>query len=136
MSVYRIRGESTGNTYLKVQEKAADVGVADETVGSTVEGVDLDAGSVTPLARGVMFDVAVASTVELDAGPEAETGFVDDCDRVVPGGVLVQAASAPFEGLVCSLLSSVPVDHDKLQSMVNLASAKSDQALISFNVFI
>lgn len=88
----------------------------------------------------MLLDVSVTDTLELDADPEAELNNVDDRDKAVPEAVLAQAAWVLFEGLTSlparSRLSNVPVDHDKLQSIVNLSSAKPDQALISFKAFI
>ena len=70
-----------------------------------------------------------------------ESDLVDDRDDSVPDAVKAQtAASVPSEGLACLPESSrflrVPADHDKLQSIANLSSAKPDQALISFKSFI
>ena len=97
--------------------------MADVRVGLTVAGIDVDTGTVAALTEGVILDVPVTGTLELDAVPEAEPNPVVDRDKAVLEGLLAQAAS-------------VPVDHDKLQSIVNLSSEKPDQALISFRAFI
>ena len=114
--------------------------MADVRVGSTVAGIDVDTGTVTALIEGVILDVPVTGTLELDAVAEAEPNPVVDRDKAVPEGLLAQAASVVFEELSCLVVRSrrlnVPVDHDKLQSIVNLSSEKPDQALISFRAFI
>ena len=77
-----------------------------------------------------MVDVGVGLVV---AGIDVGTGSVTE-------GLLAQAASVLFEELSCLVVRSrrlsVPVDHDKLQSIVKLSSEKPDQALISFRAFI
>ena len=131
--------KSTGTTYLKVQEKVGD-GMADVRVGLTVSGIDDDTGIVTALVEGVMLDVPGSGTRELDAVPEAEPNPVVDREEAVLEGLLAQAAPVLFEKLSCLVVRSrrlrVPVDHDKLQSIVNLSSEKSDQALILFRASI
>lgn len=114
--------KSTGTTYSKVQEKVAD-GMADVRVGVTVVGIDVEIGTVAALTEGVILDVLVTGTLELDAVPEAEPNPVVDRDKAVLEGLLAQAAT-------------VPVDHDKLQSIVNLSSEKPGQALIWFRALI
>ena len=119
---YIVSKKSTGTTYSKVQEKVAD-GMADVRVGVTVVGIDVEIGTVAALTEGVILDVLVTGTLELDAVPEAEPNPVVDRDKAVLEGLLAQAAS-------------VPVDHDKLQSIVNLSSEKPGQALIWFRALI
>lgn len=90
---------------MKVQEKVGD-GLADVRVGSTVAGRDDDTGTVTALIEGVIVDVAVTGTTELDAVPEAEPSPVVDRDKAVLEGLLAHAASAPFEELSCLVVRS------------------------------
>lgn len=90
---------------MKVQEKVGD-GLADVRVGSTVAGRDDDTGTVTALIEGVIVDVAVTGTTELDAVPEAEPDPVVNRDKAVLEGLLAQTASAPFEELSCLVVRS------------------------------
>ena len=114
--------------------------MADVRVGLAVEGVDVIGETVTPLIEGMILDVPVTNTLELDTVPGAEPNPVDDRDKVVPEAVMKQAVSVLSEGFAClgarPRSFNVPVDHDKLQSITNLSSENSDQALIPFKALI